>query len=465
MKKTIKRSMLLAGAAMLAMPAAAMAAGGITGHCADCHTMHNSEQGAVVAKVGLAGTFTGTPNQNLLKFDCIACHAQGATTNEKIVTLTGLSQVPQVYHTDPSGDLAGGNFAYISGTKTSLQEDSPFGDRKGHNVIDLLPVDADNVWAPGDIRTKHAMASRLTCAGVQGCHGTRAQNLYGTGTTANYTLGTAAPRDGIAAISGAHHANYDGAKEPVQIEKGVNSEHDGSHVAASYRFLRGLKGYGNTTDRWQNLSATSHNEYFGVAGGTGDYVNGDPTISGCNTCHVTGSTGARHEADSTLRIPNQSMSGLCSTCHGVFHSSGTANDIVAYNGYGPAAFCTDENGNEVAPELDYSNCHGTGENNGVSGAFLRHPSDFILPDADYKEYLAYTAYELTAPVARDTVRTAASSLVEAGKDMVMCLSCHQAHATPYDAMLRFDYNVMVAGGGELGQGCLACHTTKGKIKN
>jgi hypothetical protein len=38
-----------------------------------------------------------------------------------------------------------------------------------------------------------------------------------------------------------------------------------------------------------------------------------------------------------------------------------------------------------------------------------------------------------------------------------------AHASPYDAMLRFDYTDQQAGNASagLGAGCLACHTTKG----
>jgi predicted CXXCH cytochrome family protein len=56
---------------------------------------------------------------------------------------------------------------------------------------------------------------------------------------------------------------------------------------------------------------------------------------------------------------------------------------------------------------------------------------------------------------------AASATVTPGTDMVMCLSCHQPHATEFDGMLRFDYQQIIAGGGATGQGCLACHTTKG----
>ena len=50
--------------------------------------------------------------------------------------------------------------------------------------------------------------------------------------------------------------------------------------------------------------------------------------------------------------------------------------------------------------------------------------------------------------------------------MVMCLSCHQAHATPFDGMLRFDYNAARSPVQRrtVTDGCLACHTTKGVSK-
>jgi hypothetical protein len=134
--------------------------------------------------------------------------------------------------------------------------------------------------------------------------------------------------------------------------------------------------------------------------------------------------------DSTLLVPNQSVSGFCITCHGKFHSVGAAS---------------------------------TGGDNGTGGAFLRHPSDYVIKESG--EYAAYDVYSVTAPVARpDLAVIADTAAVVGGTDMVMCLSCHQAHATPNDGMLRFDYSAIVAGGGATGQGCLACHTTKGVDK-
>src|SRR4030043_995558 len=114
-----------------------------TGPCVISHTMHNSQNGTAMATYGATGqSWKGTgPYGALTRGNCLGCHGMG--TANKIVTIGG-SDVPQVYHTDATGDLAGGNFAYILGAKGSGASDA-----KGHNVKDI--VDSDDVLnaAPG----------------------------------------------------------------------------------------------------------------------------------------------------------------------------------------------------------------------------------------------------------------------------------------------------------------------------
>lgn len=450
MKKTILKSAL--AAVLVAAPAIVLAQQGLVGDCYDCHTMHNSEQGLQVVDSGSA---EGLPN--LLRLDCIQCHANDPATGTKLMTLSGGSVVPQVAHGGGTDDLAGGNFSYADGD-----------DRKGHNVIDLYPSDGSNAGDPLDTAEFGAPPGTapaahyhgytrgvftvdsatpfdaFTCAGARGCHGTRSQVLSGdtadhdgNAATANeFVLGER--RTGIAAISGAHHNSYDGAKDAVNYPEDETAYHDGQRVADGYRFIPGLKGYGNETTRWENVSSGEHNEYYGNDSGTFGLAP-EPT-GGCSICHVQGHAGglnSRAAFNSTLRVPGNSMSGFCATCHGKFHSSGASGDYVE---------------------------------NGVSGAFLRHPSDYVIPNMT--EYAAYTTYDLSAPVARPTLYTASSGTVTPGTDMVMCLSCHEAHATANDYILRFDYSAttaMTAGNyidiptaqGE--GGCLACHTTKGVL--
>jgi len=521
MKKTMTK--LAVGAFLLAVPGIAAAASqGLTGDCVECHTMHNSEKGQPVAVMGALGTesITRTPIQNLLRMDCIACHVADPGGADNIIVMLGGSTIPQVGHAD-STDLAGGNFSHImnNGSRkghnvsdlsamfgtTGDDNGGTYGVAPGmyrySNHTDVFSPDAATFSDNGDkIGTGITNFSKFTCAGAAGCHGTRSQVLsgytddniydvpdvaYGNGDPSTFwsngdvvydTFGNgdvitadgtdfyaAIKRVGIPAISGAHHNSYDGPKYGLNYLNEGGSTHDGQRVADGYRFIPGLWGYGNEAARWENVDAGSHNEYYGddaglnepgyvmtangdqvdINGNTNDlYGNGDyvEAIQTTGNCHIEGhvsGTSARMATTSTLRVPNNSMSGFCATCHGTFHSVGDLS----------ASYITDSNG----------------PNNGISGAFLRHPSDYIIPNSG--EYASFTALpsSLSTLVARNSVYTAPSAIVTPGQDMVMCLSCHLAHASEYDAMLRFDYTEQQAGNAVagIGEDCLACHTTKG----
>jgi len=205
-------------------------------------------------------------------------------------------------------------------------------------------------------------------------------------------------------ITGAHHDNVNGQVDPApgNMEPGHG-----------YRFLVGTKGYEDTD--WQfTSSAGDHNEYFGLA---------TPSSLGCTaalSCHGAGG----------VRPPNGTISEFCATCHGNFHTLATSTS----SGIGSVA----------------------------ASPFIRHPSDYTIPNIG--EYAAYTTYKTTSPVARSgAVPAGASSTVTPGaNDSVMCLSCHMAHGSNYDDMLRWDYTTMTVGSGgpASGTGCFACHSGK-----
>ncbi len=357
----------------------------VTGPCANCHTMHNSQNGTAMATYGASGqpwTGSGT-NQELTRGACLGCHGIG-TAN--IVNIGG-SNIPQVWHTDGSGDLAGGNFAYITGAKGSGASD-----RKGHNVIDIGKTDATLTQPPGleinMIGLNKVTNTTLTCAGTYGCHGYRKLHWP------DYT-----PISGIPAVKGAHHTHISGKMDVA------------SSYANSYRFLTGVKGY--EASNWQNLDANNHNEYFGTTTPPSYY-------SGCaNYCHPNSAAG--------VQATNNTISGFCYTCHGNFH------------------------------ELTGNGAAGTGIGSTNHSPFQRHPTDIVIPNSG--EYAGYSTYNVQAPVARQVVPGSISATVSPGTDIVMCLSCHTAHASDYPSMLRWDYNTMVAGGGGSG-GCFTCHTQK-----
>jgi len=337
----------------------------IDGPCVNCHTMHNSQDGT-----SMNFDNSENPNELLLRSDCFGCHARGIAQN--IDPLTG---APQVLHTDPT-DLAAGNFAYITAAKARVTADQ---NTAGHNVIDLGAAYYETVLtsAPPGPHPDKTTDTNFTCAGRYGCHGWRGGALTS-----------------MVAIKGSHHRNIDGKCDTA------------NYIYNSYRFLLGVKGLENTTDRWQNKDSNSHNEYFGDT---------TPMQYQCANCH------AGMMVTWPVKPANKTISGFCGTCHSYFHF-----------------------------------LEGIGGDN--SSPFTRHPSDVVLPNSG--EYSAYTAYSTEAPIARTTVSDTPSPTVAPGTDVVMCLSCHAVHATAYADILRWDYSDMIAGDSSKSGGCFNCHTQK-----
>jgi predicted CXXCH cytochrome family protein len=202
--------------------------------------------------------------------------------------------------------------------------------------------------------------------------------------------------DQTAAMRGAHHGNTGSSSTKAE---------NPTAVGGSYRFLGGINGLEKSDWNWDE-NATNHNEYFGVTSNI-NYAN------------------------------KRTISYSCAQCHGVFHSQ--IDDATA------------------------------------GSPWLRHPTDIALPSDLTKEYRFYnpdglpagsgavagnTDYSIEAPVARSTVPTVSSKDVTPGTDIVMCLSCHRAHGSPQNDILRWDYTTMQVGVGTTDSGCFTCHTTK-----
>jgi predicted CXXCH cytochrome family protein len=191
-------------------------------------------------------------------------------------------------------------------------------------------------------------------------------------------------------------------EDPYKSIMGAHHEDDstidGSTVGRSYRFLYGIKGKEHLN--WEYLATSdNHNGYKGVI-----------------------------DADSM-----DTISYLCGECHAKFHPN-------------PRLGGKDE----VGQPYD-------------KGFWHRHPTDIafnaVRGGFANSEYQGYVRYSLQAPVACDKP-TGKEEAVDSSS-VVMCLSCHRAHASPYPSMLRWDYSNMTAGKSKSGGGCLTCHTDKG----
>jgi hypothetical protein len=376
----------------------------VKGPCANCHTMHNSQNGSVQVEVGAgagwnaSAQLTGGANHaeraQLLKSDCVGCHSATVGNTNTIVDDGNGNKVPIVFNMGgayPADALAGGNFALNTGAA----------DVYGHNVGGIaghdthFPVDTPGSQNPG-------------CG--NGCHQSLAFDdvEIAAGDDFNYN-----------AISQGKFNGCKGCHNKV-----------GHHNSAdqSYRFLggHGADGFGppgvdivdggvnqaNEDPLWEHPTSTGHNIY-------------------------------KKQTDITVK---DSMGTFCAGCHTDFHVTGEANF------FGPG----DDGG-------DYNTEGGVGliSANSASNPWLRHPTNVNIPFDPGGEYAAMAgAYDRTIPVAQDP--TANTNTIEYG-DQVMCLSCHRAHATQYPDALRFNYTKMNAhnAGAADGTGCFFCHTTKG----
>jgi len=137
-----------------------------------------------------------------------------------------------------------------------------------------------------------------------------------------------------------------------------------------------------------------------------------------------------------------------------FHQVGEPGSGYGFNGLGhtTTAFCT--------------GCHGVfhqEQKKEEGGSWVRHPSDYKIQNKG--EYAVVVGgsypYDPLSPVARPSLSDPPSDPghVHSG-DMVMCLSCHRPHGSPYPDLLRWDYTQQIAGGGGDDKGCFYCHTQK-----
>jgi hypothetical protein len=103
----------------------------------------------------------------------------------------------------------------------------------------------------------------------------------------------------------------------------------------------------------------------------------------------------------------------------------------------------------------HPNFHGTANTQDVNSDWIRHPTDNDIPAAwsavvDYRD----NPFAFADPIGSSMLSTGTYTATNA---QVACISCHRAHGTPYDDILRWDYSTQVAGGGYVA-GCLGCHT-------
>lgn len=311
-----------------------------------------------------------------------------------------------------------------------------------HNSQNGSPVAKD---ATGALTT--TPQGHLTLSSCIGCHNgaagiAGAPNIYGNTTTAMTAGGT-----------------FNTAVAATDVKRHVPTDVRSGGTTAAYA-TNGIPGYTGS------FGLTVSN--FNCAGVTGCHGNHDATLTtsdgGIRGFHHSKTTTAYrfltlHDGSNTpvtgigssdfeaTLIANGGASGdhnvysssstgiskLCADCHGGFHGSAKTNTNVG-NG---------------------------------SDAWIRHPVDLNISTALTGGISSIAADFINTPVGfasltgRTTGESAASvtTQITSGNAQVVCVSCHRAHGTANDYILRFAYSGMVAGGGG-STGCLNCHVAQ-----
>lgn len=179
----------------------------------------------------------------------------------------------------------------------------------------------------------------------------------------------------------------------------ARGEVDGKTVGTSYRFLLGVRGVEDDDWEW-TVSDTDHNLYVGEV-----------------------------RAVDTTRPSAATISGNCAKCHGDFHNSASGRATA-----------------------------GEGGDTGFVSPWVRHPNDYDMGMTG--DYAGYATYNSKVPVARTTgtLSMGSNAAVRGNQRIIMCLTCHRAHGSPYSAMLRWNYRAWPAAANQ--NGCQVCHTSK-----
>jgi hypothetical protein len=99
-------------------------------------------------------------------------------------------------------------------------------------------------------------------------------------------------------------------------------------------------------------------------------------------------------------------------------------------------------------------CHGdfhSAAGVGSSALWLRHPTDVTIAALSTD----YQTYDIDVPVALATPST--STYAVDGTSIVICLSCHSAHGTQNDDILKWNYDSSAGAGPTVKTKCLECH--------
>jgi len=384
--------------------------GGVA-RCEGCHTMHNSLKGAVQSqKVNSdgtkspIGTIANAPGSFLLQGSdqsstCLNCH-QAADTVVGLKAATPLSK-NNSYHISTAGATVaggaqvpveltpGGDFAWLryAFSWTLPRNGSSAKQTHGHNIVASdygYAVDPDRATAPGS--TLAYPSNKLYCISCHDPHG-KYRIVDASGTVAGGTnVATPLPTDGSGSYGTS--ALNGGAAPTATTAVGV------------YRLLAG-KGY-------EPMSMEN--------GGTTYAFNANAPVA------VSPSNYNHSEQTNPVRVAYGSgMSEWCANCHDQFLNSADAGVNHRHPAGAGAKFT-------AAIADNYNKYVSTGS----LGANSTNSYNSIVPFETGDGYTNIATLNGQASIDGSQMGGPSTS------NNVMCLSCHRAHASGFDSMMRWN---------------------------
>lgn len=296
----------------------------------------------------------------------------------------------------------------------------------GENIVDGVPI----VWNIGGGQTKDLAAGNFSYVAANEKMG---HNVKGVSTAGDTFLDTAPGQKNAGCANSCHVSLFaENTSDTLTGDTGCQGCHltvghhddesnDGGPLDGGGDAYRFLSGHGLVGIVDNNAAIAGSGNYYEDP----DWQ--DTTAAGDFNLYATQDAVEGNDPDYL------SIGRFCSGCHDAFHAGGGAG---------------------VADPL-------SGEvNQAASGAWLRHPTNVSIPNAGEFTGLIGQAYDPEMPVARFiTLRGDAIS----ADDQVMCLSCHKAHASAVEDLLRFSYSATSSdahSGAGRTTGCFYCHRTK-----
>lgn len=365
--------------------AQAFHAGGVAA-CDGCHVMHNAS-GQGVAKSTLAGSavapWTNVTNMFLLQGSdqsstCLICHS-GAKTAGLQFTVADFSSAGVASNRTPGGDFGWLRFDF---------QNSP-SQRHGHNVAAQdfgLQVDPNLTVAPGGSFVGGAGKAQFACSNCHDPHGRYRMVQDGSKLNGVGFIGPYSAQSFPIAASGSYGAL------PTATAGGTTG-----YAVGAYRLLAGKS-------------------YAPVSNAAFPFPNDPPVAVAPMTYNAT-------EATSEVRVAyGTGMSEWCQNCHTSVHFNSDTRAVGIAGFRHPAGSDATLAANQIAI---YNTYLSSGKMNpGITDNYTS-----LVPFEQGK------AKGLTALAAK---ANSTSIIAADAQSNVMCLSCHRAHASAFDSMVRWD---------------------------